>query len=102
LIFGLWLVSHYTFFSGVMLLAIPKKTLDLLELFHNIKFTDEQVGFLDIVFSKRTRKRWPLHYFEWAVHLAITLFPDPGQHPEFVRPPLFEQLKLESLDDSIS
>ena len=82
-------------------MALSKKILSLLELKHNIKFSDEQVGFLDIVYSKRTRHRWPLHYFVWAVHLALTLYPDSDQHPEFVFPPLFEQIKLDSLDDFI-
>ena len=83
-------------------MALSKKTLDLLELKHSIKLTVEQISFLNLVYSKRTRQRWPLHAFVWAVSMALRLYPAPVQHPEFVHPQLFEQIKLESLDDSIS
>ena len=83
----------------VFFMPLSKKTLDLLQLKHNIKFTDEHISFLNIVYSKRIRQRWPLHGFEWAVSMALRLYPAPDQYPEFVSPPLFEQIKLESFDD---
>ena len=80
-------------------MALSKKLISLLELRHNVEFTDEQVDFLNIVFSKRIRQRLPLHAFAWSVYMALSLYPAPGQHPLFIHPPISEQLKLESLDD---
>ena len=80
-------------------MAFSKKFLAMLEIRHNVKFTDEQIAFLNSVYNKRTQLRPPLHAFAWAVSMALNLYPAPGQHPLFVHPPFFEQLKLESLDD---
>ena len=80
-------------------MAISKKYLAMLEIRHNVKFTDEQISFLDCVYNKRTQLRLPLHAFAWAVYMALSLYPAPGQDPLFVHSPFFEQLKLEPFDD---
>jgi hypothetical protein len=80
-------------------MTISNKYLAMLEIRHNVIFTDEQIAFLDFIYTKRTQVRLPLHAFAWAVYMALNLYPAPGQRPLFVHSPSFEQLKLESFDD---
>jgi len=80
-------------------MALSQKLISLLELRHNVKFTDQQIDFLNIVYSKRRRQRLPLPAFAWAVYMALDLYPAPGQRPLFVHPPISEYHKLVSLED---
>jgi len=82
-------------------MVLSKKILAQLEQKHNIKLTDRQAGFMDIMYGRYIRPDWRMHDFEWGMRIALLLYPAQKRPPGFVPPPSYEQLYLETLDDSL-
>jgi hypothetical protein len=70
---------------------------------HNIKLSDDQSSFLNIMYGRPTcpgwRHDWKLKDFDSGLYTALLLYPDDTQHPEFVPPPSFEQISFDDFMD---
>jgi len=83
-------------------MVLSKKILAQIEQKHNIKLTDKQAGFMQIMFGRYIRPDWKMYDFEWGLRIALKLYPALNQTPLFDSPPQFEQLKLDADDFSLS
>ena len=72
---------------------LSKKILEQIQEKHNIKLTDRQKGFMELMFGRYIRPDWRMHDFEWGLSIALALYPD-SKHPVFFDNFNYEQLKL--------
>jgi hypothetical protein len=79
-------------------MPLPIATLTQIEQLYNIKLTDEQANFLNIMYGRDPSITWRLRDYVWGLHIALKIYPANGQSPRFLPPPVFEQIKLDSID----
>jgi len=75
-------------------MVLSKKILDQIQEKHNIRLTDKQKGFMELMYGKYIRPDWRMHDFERGFAIALALYPSPKQQ-SFFDSFNYEQLKLD-------
>ena len=83
-------------------MLLSKKILAQLEQKHNIKLTDKQAGLMDIMYGRYIKPDWNMYDFERGLRIALLMYPSTHQSLKFASSPLYEQIRLNSDDSSLS
>ena len=83
-------------------MLLSKKILAQIERKYNIKLTDRQAGLMEIMYGRYIKPDWNMHDFERGLRIALLMYPSNNQSLKFASSPLYEQLRLDSLESNDS